>query len=466
MNKRIIKPIIVFSIIIFIIIVFLIFSLSNKDSKSKKNNILNETEIITDDEIEDSDFNSLNNQKEDNNIESNRSSIKKIRSDIPDTDPWNEKGPIQEERLIFEKKTDRDAYFIAKQCLTLFYTSKDYALNTLENKLKQYDISNFYNNEKDFCIDEINMAHVTGSKDFYFIYYRVGVNQNNTENKQVLIKVDLKNDSFFVYPYEYLKSINYINLKDGDKISLDIFDVTDIEKTDQNNLNRFKIKKNESASIKEIYERIKFDINYDLNHLYNLIDEEYKNIRFTNNSDKFSSYIKSNKEKYLTNSIYGYQKYDLDWYTQFLVTFENDDIILINMVDIMNYSIQFDSYTTVIPIYSEIYNFSFPHIRAQYCIDRVKQAIDDKNYEFVYAKLNPVQKNNYYKNYNDFVSFIKTAFYEKNEFEYGKYTQISDIIYQYVVEVKDETKKNTYVKKLNISVTFKENDDFSISITQ
>ena len=51
MNKRIIKPIIVFSIIIFIIIVFLIFSLSNKDSKSKKNNILNETEIITDDEI-------------------------------------------------------------------------------------------------------------------------------------------------------------------------------------------------------------------------------------------------------------------------------------------------------------------------------------------------------------------------------------------------------------------------------
>lgn len=464
MNKKIIKPIIVFSIIIFVIIVFIIFYLSNKDSKSKKNNILNETEIITDDEIEDSDFNILNNQKEDNNIELNNSTGKKIELDPPDTDPWNEKGPIQEERLILEKKTDAFSYFEVKHCLTLFYSSKDNTINVLESKLKKYDISNLYNNKQDFCIDEIYKAHVTGSKDFYYIYYRVGVSTNTIENKQILIKGDLKNDSFYVYPYEYLKSIGYIDLKDGSKISLDIVDVTDIEKTEYNNLNQFKIKKNEPTCIKELFERFEFDVKYDLNHLYNSLDEEYKNIRFENNFQKFTSFMNNRREIYVEDIIKGYQKYELNWYTQYIIICRNDDHFVVNMVDLMNYSIQFDNYTTVIPAYSELYNSNLPHIKPKYCMDRIRKAINDENYEFIYSKLNPVQKSNYFSRFDVFVSYIQNNFYKRNVFDYKKYTKVSDSVYTYNVNVKNEMNENDY-RIFKMTVTLKEAEDFSISIT-
>ena len=135
------------------------------------------------------------------------------------------------------------------------------------------------------------------------------------------------------------------------------------------------------------------------------------------------------------------------------------------MVDLMNYSIQLDYYTTALPAYSELYNSMFIHIRPKYCMDRIRKAINDENYEFIYQKLDEVQKSNYFKNFDDFVTYIKQNFYQKNIFEYGKYKKVSDLVYMYDVKVKDESNESIY-RTFKMTVTLNaESEDFTISIS-
>ena len=107
---------------------------------------------------------------------------------------------------------------------------------------------------------------------------------------------------------------------------------------------------------------------------------------------------------------------------------------------------------------------NLPHIKPKYCMDRIRKAINDENYEFIYSKLNPVQKSNYFSRYDVFVSYIQNNFYKRNVFDYKKYTIVSDSVYTYNVNVKNEMNENEY-RTFKMTVTLKEADDFSISIT-
>lgn len=456
--------------ILFIIALIIIWITITFNKRKNNNEINNENEkknynalyfnTITE-------FEQKPNIKNDNNIGDNENvKDKKLIDEIEETDPWGENIPITEENLKLIQVNDLYSYFLLKQCMKLFYSSKENAYEILPKELKKYDllIDWGYKDSCEFCIDKIYKVSVNLGKDIYFIYYRQQNESSATNNKTLAVKVDKKNLSFAIYPYEYLKMNNYSNLKDNDIISLEIINIEDVDRNNNNHYRVDDISTSESSCIKELFERFKFDVNYDLKHLYNLLDEEYKNVRFGNDFQNFSTYMNSNKELYLSDIAYGYQKYDLNWYTQYIIICQNDHRFVYNMIDLMNYSIQLDYYTTAIPAYIELYNSNFPHIRAKYCIDRVKQAINEGNYEFIYAKLNPVQKSNYYNNYNDFVNFIKVYFYKLNIFEYGSYSKISDDVYEYSVTVKNEMDEKAS-RKFKMTIKLKEEADFSISIT-
>ena len=123
-----------------------------------------------------------------------------------------------------------------------------------------------------------------------------------------------------------------------------------------------------------------------------------------------------------------------------------------------------DNYVLDTPEFKELYESNMPSVRAKYCIDRVRKAINDKNYQYVYEKLNIVQKNNYYKNYNDFENFLKTEFFEKNTFVTGDYIMVSEDIFQYEVNVVDKKSENKEIKKFTMTVSIKDGTNFDISI--
>ena len=459
-EKKFILLLLIGFVLFILLLIYFRFRMNKiEDNEFKYNE--NKIEEIIDNNMENIDNNSI--EFNENELE-NQEQKQPKGLDVYDDDLYEEFEPVKEEDLFLEKINDKLSYFLIKHCISNFYSSEEYAYNSLDYKERNYNINSFYDEGTSFCIDEIYKATVKNSKNMYYVYYRISNGKNSAIDKQVIIKIDSSNVAFYIYPYEYLKSINYTNLKDGSKISLDVVDISEIERTKYNQYDLMEIKDDEPTCIKELFERFEFDVKYDLNHLYNSLDEEYKNIRFENNFQKFTSFMNNRREIYVEDIIKGYQKYELNWYTQYIIICRNDDHFVVNMVDLMNYSIQFDNYTTVIPAYSELYNSNLPHIKPKYCMDRIRKAINDENYEFIYSKLNPVQKSNYFSRFDVFVSYIQNNFYKRNVFDYKKYTKVSDSVYTYNVNVKNEMNENDY-RIFKMTVTLKEAEDFSISIT-
>lgn len=477
MKKK--KQLIIFLIFIFIIVfcicIFLLSHLSQrKESMYNNNNTIpiSGDSDINEDVLEKTNYVPYNGNIINNDIignTNNKSSTipKNIKAEAEDIDSWEEEKPITQENLKLKRTSKPYSYLLMKQCIAKFYSSKENAYSILPEELKKYDISNFYSNinRSDFCIDEIFQASVSLSKDFYFVYYRVQNTDTTMEKKSLIVKVDKKNLSFAIYPYEYLKTKNYIELKANDIISLEIINANDINNIETNRYNVNSIIKDNLTYVKELLDRLKFDLNYDLEHLYNSIDSEYKNIRFFNNYDNFAKFINEKKYEYLNDIFKGYQVFNIDKGIQYIGVCESNNRYVFNVTDLTDYTIQFDNYTTVLPIYSKIYQSNFPKVRAKYCIDRVRKAINDKNYEFVYSKLNPVQKSNSYPDYNEFIKFIQIYFYDKNIFEYEDVVQISDYVYRYSVNIKDENNSDSLERTMNMTITLKDDEDFTISIT-
>ena len=454
MTKKKIKLLLIILIIALIIVVFFTFYLA------KKNHKINKTEIINNDKIVSQDVNDLTNENEEEYIKNNNHTEKNAVADPPEIDPWGENNPITENDLKLKNLTDAYSYFLVKQCINQFYSSKDNAYNVLPTELKQYNISNFYGRIEapSFCIDNIYKSSLRGGKDIYVVYYRLEIGNGQYGDICSIVKIDRKNLTFAIYPFEYLKSKNISSLKENDIIPVDIISLNDIERTEYNHYRVDDITTTEVACIREVFERCRFDYDFDKNHLYTYLNENYKKEKFPN-VDDFINYL--NASNIFKGSIQKYQVSIAGDKPQYVVFGSYDNYYIINFNNIFNYDLLLDEYTIYAQNYLEVYNSNFPAVQAKYCIERVKKAINDKNYKFVYNKLTSEQRNSTYANYNDFINFIKQCFYNNNTFEYTDAKILLIDKYLYTVKVTD----GISYRYLNMIVKLKENADFEINIT-
>ena len=396
----------IFAIII-IIILAVLFSTKNKE-KSDANIILTE-EIINED-----------NGISENILNDNMTILQEISEGL-------------------KKVNDNYTYLLLKQCIG----------NIIEDKA--------------FCIDEIYKQAIDDKKDIYSVYYRIEEN-SSAKKMNLIIKLDNKNNSFFVYSENYIKNNQLLNLKEGDSISIEGLK-DDIEKSDDNIFYIYKILINGETYMRELFERYKFDLILDLHHCYELLDEKYKKDRF-NTFEEYENYIKANKNELYIDKIIKYQLMKDNDKLQLLGVSSYNRNYIFNIQNLMEYTMILDTYSEEIPLYTELYESSFPPVQAKSCIERIRKAINDKNYKFIYERLNVVQKSNYYSNYSDFVKFITDNFYNNNSFEFGDYIMVSDTIYQYTVYVKNNENSSEEEREFKMAVTLKDNADFSISIVK
>lgn len=452
-NKKIKRLIVVLSVIFICIIVVLIIYLFN-------------TNLIND------------NKEELPENNDNRNTIDLPKGDLPEEDPWAYEETIltqNSEEKKLKQITDTYSYFLVKQCLDKYYNPEtvDEALNMLDVEVKEIlninenNVSNLYNNfnKPEFCIDKIYKQKVDASKDIYLVYHRL---QNNSEsnssaiNTVVFIKIDKKNVDFSIYPYEYLRNANYLELGQDDIITLN--NLNDISENENNGYKTSLISKDDQTCIKEFYDRYKFDVKFDVEGLYYKLNEEYRNLKFPN-IENFRYYINENKENIINGNIKKYEINKYDDYKDYVVICENDNPYIFSAESLMDYTILLDKYTVITKRYQEQYERALTGAQTKYCINRIVQAINDKNYDFVYQKLNVIQKNNYYKNIEDFKEFIDNNFYEKNNFEVDEdYLIVSSKIYQYKVKITDATESEFTYRRFTMAVTIKEGTDFEISI--
>ena len=456
MKSKKIKIAIAFFTIVIIGIIFSIYFIS-ENNKNDINKLGKLPDITTTDDT-------TKNIIEENNINVNGDENNKKKLDItPLIDSTNQ--VITDEDLRLKKVIDAYSYFLTKQCINTYYSSKEKCKNVLPKELKQYDILSFYGRieEPSFCIDNIYKAEISLDQKIYVVYYRLESGNGSYRSLFNILKIDKKNVSFAIYPFEYLKSKNISNLKENDLIPTDIINLDDIERTEYNHYRIDDISTSEVACIREIFERCKFDYEFDRQHLYGFLNEKYKSAKFEN-FEIFNNYL--NNTNLLKGNIEKYDSKKLNDYTQYIVLGSHDNYYVINYRNLFNYDLILDEYTIISEQYSEVYNSNFPNVQARYCIDRVRRAINDKNYKFIYNKLSSDDRSRNYSNYNDFANFIRQNFYDKNAFEYLDFKTMLGGRYKYSVKVTDETGSSFSYRKLNITVTLKDNADFEISITK
>lgn len=366
-----------------------------------------------------------------------------------------------------EKIEDTATYFLIHNCLGKFYNENDYedisfdlidsvvieTLNLNENNTISLENSGF-------CIDEIYQQKLTETENIYVVYYRLGQSAGNIADRVAWVRINSENSVFSIYPYEYLNFSNQLHLKEEDTITID--NIKEIEKNENNGYEPSAITTDDASCVKELFRRYKFDLLLDLNHLYNTLEEEYKNAKFEN-IESLEQYVESNRTDLYLDTISQYNVSKTNESNTYTIVSDGENEYIFYVTNLMEYTILMDNYTIV--TIQDTYQEALPNAQAKYCINRIIEAINDKNYEFVYERLNPIQKNNYYRSLSDFENFVKNSFFTKNNYEIDEeYLIISTYVYQYRVKIMDNSNGGAAYKYFTMTVNLQNEDNFTISI--
>ena len=191
----------------------------------------------------------------------------------------------------------------------------------------------------------------------------------------------------------------------------------------------------------------------------NKLNEEYRKSKFGNMAT-FKKYLKENTKKHVSMKLKRYQKNENNDYAQYVGVDENGDYIIFRLNSVINYNVILDTYTINLPEFTERYNKASDEEKVLLNIQKCFAAINDKDYNYVYSKLDNTFKSNNFKTLADFQKYISSNFFEKNEISASNARKQGDI-YMYDIKIRNEegTKSitKTFVMRLN------ENTDFVMS---
>lgn len=373
-----------------------------------------------------------------------------------------------EHNEVLQKDNNTDTYFILKQCMELYYNSKKIKSNfrIIDGEaIKSLGITednalNLVGNidTPKFSIDEIYRQNINKEKKIYVIYYRLETGENTYNQRSIIIKIDEKNNLFSIYPYEFLQKNNLNNLKQNDTVN--------INKSIENNAVNYYTKYTVSDSdiTKELYEKLQFNLQRDLERAYNLLDKTYKEARFLDYND-FKQFVQERYEKIRNDNL---EKYKFDTYNKYMeyiaICKNNSYVFIVN--NMMDYSCLLDTYTIGTLELISIYNASLPEVKAEYCIDRIIAAINDKNYQFVYEKTDILQRQKI-GDLEDFKKYIQGIFYDNTTYEVNDFNVIGeDICYEYEVLL-DKKDENSDLKRIiKIKIILQDGLNFIMNIDE
>lgn len=460
-SDKIKNLIIVFALILLIIALIVFFILINKKSQDKnpaKNEVSqNET------------TNNINNttQNENTNNTNNTDTVNNVTNSTVSNSTELEKA-YEEMQKSLKKVTDMKTYFLMKNLLTRYYASNDFenpidiigkeAINEMGLTKDNYRKYNDFD-APIFRIDEIYEQRFGSGEYMYVVKHKYGKTNLDAKDSIIWVRKDNYNKLFCIYPYEYLKAKNYTGFSEGNKIPR--FFEDSIEENSENTYEDITTVDTETC-MKGLFERYKFDLLADEIHLYNTLNEEYRNIKFHSIAD-LTNYIRNNKNSLYLDYLTGYKAERHSGYVEYSAVCGSKRTFIFNVNNMMDYNICFDEYTILQD--EEEYNSYLSEGQSTACLNRVLLALNANDYEFLYGKLSTVQRNNTYRNINDFKNFIDKCKYEESIFEVDTdYLIVADNIYQFYIKVTDASKKDGSYKQLTIAITLEENSDFLMSI--
>lgn len=343
---------------------------------------------------------------------------------------------------------------------------KSELINIISNKYVQDD-----NITIDNIVDKVKDANVQYSEnyevlinDMYVIKESINLESylvnltycnldtNKSYETKLMVQIDIQNLTFEVMPYKYMQNLGYDKLKIGDSCAIEH---KQIEKNENNTYKMTPISKDSTAE--RYFNTFLKHLKYDTQKSYELLDTQYRQQKF-GNVNEYIKYVNDNKLKDIT--LKAYKVYNYTDYSQYVCIDNQDRYYIFNENGVMNFTTLLDTYTIDIPEFTEKYTDASDEEKVLLNIQRCFTAINDKDYRYVYNKLDNTFKANNFKTLADFQTYIKTNFFEKNKISASN-AKKQNGIYLYDIKISDNDGISSITKTFVMQL--KEGTDFVMS---
>lgn len=405
--------------------------------------------------------------------------IKNSENNKPREDELGEEISLEEEKLIFDIKKEEKvySYIFANDILNkMFYYISEEEKNVNNSEALIYLLDNEYK-QKNGITEENILKFLADYKDVqsYFtkeIYTKEVYTEKIAELQDfggcyVYIKGIIRKNLAEEYIYILMKQ-DYINS------TYNISIITEQEFNAKGNDNReIVIEKNDYNSTYSMevtdyricYEYFTDYINCVKNNpekAYELLEKEYKEKRF-GDINNYINYINNIKDKLFTSVLKSYSIERENDSIEYVCVDQRGNYYIFKKKEMMNYSLILDTYTIDLSQFIEKYNKANSIEKCKYNIQKCIEAINNKDYNYVYNKLDNEFKANNYKIEKDFENIIKQKLFDTNKVESSSVSNEGDIyIYKLIIV---DTENETSKQNMTVIMQLKEGTEFVMSFS-
>ena len=382
----------------------------------------------------------------------------------------------------------RNNFYVVKTCIDKFYTyyfestntngryivdeeqtnsNKEYLYGMLDKEyinFKGITVENVLEeipqiNRSDIQITEMYVSQKTANVAIYFVYGVFNDRVNNTQtNFYNIVKVDMLNNTFKLILQDLAEN-KYGKIKVGENVEIEEF--TEIENDNDSNIFEYESITDEEY-ITDIFNQYKQNLIYNRKLAYEQLDEEYREKRFPT-FDEFEQYAEENSRRSVLMEIDKYQRNVYEDYTQYVCIDTTGKYYIFNMKHVIDYGAILDMHTIDIPQFTEQYNEANNRLKTEMNLEKIVDALNEKDYEYIYNKLDETFRTNNFNDLDNFKEYMGNTFYNSNDFTYNNISEEGEL---YVINaVANNLEEEGISKNITFIMKLEENTDFIISFS-
>lgn len=170
-------------------------------------------------------------------------------------------------------------------------------------------------------------------------------------------------------------------------------------------------------------------------------------------------------EKYFLNfELNKYKEENNDNYTEYICIDQYGNYYIFKDKGVMDYTVMLDTYTIDSDEFNNKYNNGSEQLKVGMNLEKIFQALNRKDYNYIYEKLDDNFKQNNFPTLTDFETYAKSTFFDINKIEYGDFEEKSGV-YVYKISLSDATESANEEKKVtkNFIIKLEDNNNFKMA---
>ena len=274
---------------------------------------------------------------------------------------------------------------------------KDETDNSLIKMQDDYKQDGTYTKQVNYNLNIDNMYQCGLASNISIVL--VEAKLNNAE-LNLLVKLDSTNNTYSLFLNDYITKNNYTKHMSIKSINIS---KNKIQKNNYNN--DVKVEGTEKDVVIQYFSDYRMKMLNDTKIAYQKLDSEYAEKKFGQYSN-FESYVNNNKNNIIVASIDKYQVVENKNGKEYVCVDENGKYYIFMEEEVGKYSVVLDTYTIDLPEFIEKYNSANEKTKVGLNIQKVFDAINNEDYEYVYNKLDNTFKQTNFKTVQEFKNYV------------------------------------------------------------